>query len=369
MTDSIARASAPGCAVSGIGLSAALAQDAEGIALDPIVVVGDRTTTLAYVTVGGVAIVTEEQAARPTVSSYRNVFRGIVNLQEGDFTESGFVIRGLNSEGQTSGIRAPLATFEGDGAQQTFEGVRRGLGGVFDVEQVEVYRGPRSTLSDRAAMAGAIYLRTNDPEFERSGGAQVTYGEDSGRQVGLAYGDHRNEFLAFRVSGEWGAKDNDFRYSSCAGHRRYDEITAAAHWSGRSKILLRPTGDDATRRLLGYARSFEPTPDDIAGPDLSSAGVSYDDRRGEVWGTIRPDIYPLPEAPAFQDVRETRVDNLGFEATHELTPDLTMTTTAAARGAGSSAAMRRVRRRTRSATRSTEPASSGRTSTPPKAPT
>lgn len=90
----------------------------------------------------------------------------MANVMDGDWADAGFIIRGVSSEGLVPGS-APLATLYIDGVQQTVRGARRGARGLFDVEQVEVYRGPQSTLSGRAAMAGAIYIKTKDPTFER----------------------------------------------------------------------------------------------------------------------------------------------------------------------------------------------------------
>lgn len=197
------------------------------------------------------------------------------------------VIRGVNSEGQTAGgLGAPLASFYGDGIQQTVEGTRRGIGGVFDAEQIEVYRGPQSTLSGRAALAGAIYLRTNDPAFEREGRVQLTYGEDERRQFGLMYNDTLGPNLAFRISGVWSEKDSDLNYPSYEQYDRYDDFVTDDYWSLRGKLLWLPTGSEATRVLLTYSRSFEgPTSNDIAGPLWSTGAPEYDERRGDIWGS------------------------------------------------------------------------------------
>lgn len=88
----------------------------------------------------------------------------MANLNSGDWTESGFVIRGITSEGLVpGGAGAPLASLYIDGVQQTTDGTRRGARGMFDTEQLEIYRGPQSTLSGRAALAGAMYRAPKIP--------------------------------------------------------------------------------------------------------------------------------------------------------------------------------------------------------------
>lgn len=313
--------------ISLLAVNAAIAQEEFVFELDPIRVYGDRTTTVAGESNSSVSIVDAETLEEATITTYRDAFRHMANVQSGDFVESGFIIRGINSEGQTpGGLGAPLATYYIDGIQQTVEGTRRGPRGVFDAEQLEVYRGPQSTLSGRSALAGAMYLRTKDPEFERSGKAYVAFGENNRRSTGIAFGDSLGPNLAFRISGEYYTKDNDLNYPSYQRFNRYDEIATDEYWTVRGKLLWLPTGEDRTRVLLSYSRSSDsPVPDDIAGPNWSSASPGYDARRGDIWGDILPDYYTVAvtEFPAFQDVRKTTVDSIGLEITHEINENLT----------------------------------------------
>lgn len=314
-----------------IAAGAAVAQDLPAFDLGTLVLYGDRATQDASQTNASVAVVGEEVLSMPEVASYRDSFRRIANVNTGDFTESGFVIRGVNSEGLTpGGIGAPLASFYIDGVQQTVEGTRRGLRGTFDVEQIEVYRGPQSTLTGRNALAGAIYLRTKDPEFEPSARAQLTYGEDNHRQVALAYGNALGDKLAFRFSGEWSQKDTDLNYPSYERFQRYGDFKTDDYHNLRAKLLWLPTGSDETKVLLSYSHSFDgPTSNDIAGPNWSSNAPLYGARRGDIWGTILPDdpyrLLGLTEIPAFQDVRETTVKNFGIEVSHEFSNALKLT--------------------------------------------
>lgn len=314
--------------ISVLAMNAALAQDG-GFELGTIFIYGDRTTQIAREANSSVAIVDAEDLDSATISTYRDAFRNMANVQAGDFTESGFIIRGVNSEGQTpGGLGAPLAGYYIDGVQQTVEGTRRGPRGVFDAEQLEVYRGPQSTLSGRSALAGAMYLRTKDPEFERSGKAYIAYGENNRKSVGLAFGDALGPNLAYRVSGEYYTKDNDLNYPSYQRFNRYGEIATDEYWTLRGKLLWLPTGDDTTRVLLSYSHSEDsPAPDDIAGPNWSTASTGYGARRGDIWGNILPDFYTavVTEFPAFQDVRKTTVDSVGLEITHEINENLTFT--------------------------------------------
>lgn len=74
------------------------------------------------------------------------------------------LIRGLKSEGVTQPRRsAPIISMVIDGAIQNGEAVRRGARGIWDVEQIEVMRGPQSTLQGRNALAGSVIVNTRNP--------------------------------------------------------------------------------------------------------------------------------------------------------------------------------------------------------------
>lgn len=320
--------------VSLFALSAADAQEAPAYDLGTLVIYGDRTTAQADESNASVGIVAEDDLDDATLTTVRDGFGRIANVQQGDSTLTGFVIRGINSEGQTPGIGAPLASFYIDGVQQTTEGTRRGARGVFDAEQLEVYRGPQSTLTGRSALAGAVYLRTNDPEFENGGSARLTFGTDNRASAGLALNGVLSENLAFRLSGEWFKKDNPVDYPSYEGYSGYDDIAEDEFSTARGKLLWRPAGDDTTRVLFSFSRS-----NDNPVPSIVRAGTNRGDVNGEL-NSLYPvlaangpalEFFGVPAAAqlgiltVLEEVRDTTVDNAGIEVTHEINEALSFT--------------------------------------------
>lgn len=315
--------------ISMLAATAVSAQDSHVIELEPIAIYGDRNAATVDQTQSSVAVIPEDRLGTPTAQMVTDTFRQTVNVTDGDFTESGFVIRGINSEGLTpGGAGAPLASIYIDGVQQTAEAARRGQRGLFDSEQVEIYRGPQSTQSGRNALAGAIYIRTKDPEFgPASGKAQLTYGENNKKQVGLAYGATLTDNLAFRLSGEWSEKDSDLNFPSYEQYPYYDDLATDEYHTIRAKLLWRPTHSEDTEVLFSFARSYDsPDSDLIAGPSrVPGSGVTYADRRGDIWGSLTPPTLGVTPLPIFQDVRDTTVDNFGIEVTHNFDNGITLT--------------------------------------------
>lgn len=286
-------------------------EDSGVLRLAPLQVYGAKTTTVLEDTLASVSVVTEEEIEKRQLGSFREAFRTMGNVMDGDWTDAGFVIRGINSEGLTPG-GAPLASVYVDGAQQTVQGARRGARGLWDVEQVEVYRGPQSTLSGRAALAGAVYVKTKDPVFEREAKVQSTVGTDS--TVGGAFMANTpvlDDQVALRISGEYETSESDINYPDYESFDRYDEFSEDEYYQLRGKLLVQPNSMPDTSGLLTYSFSHDsPSIRDVAGPGL---GFDYGDKRGDF------------NLPVFSEARTAETHNLSFELTHDVNSMLTFT--------------------------------------------
>ncbi|MCE2391546.1 MAG: TonB-dependent receptor [Proteobacteria bacterium] len=107
-----------------------------------------------------------------------------------------FVIRGMGTVGQSIPSADPAVGVVMDGISYgTIYGVVTDL---FDLEAIEVLRGPQGTLFGRNATAGVVSMRSTRPGEEFEGKLRATLGS------------HRNQGLAATFGGplsdEWGAK-------------------------------------------------------------------------------------------------------------------------------------------------------------------
>ena len=302
------RISAPGLIVLAIALamltSSALAQEDE---VDEIIIYGERTEKTLQDTAASVAVITADVINEKNIENFRDAFRLFGNVIDADWVDAGFVIRGVNSEGLTPG-GSPLAAVYVDGAQQTVQGARRGARGLWDIQQVEIYRGPQSTLSGRAALAGAIYIRSKDPTFEWDFASRLTGGTDETAEGAIAFGGPISNSVAFRIAAEYQSRENDLAYPGFEQYVRFDDFIEDEYYQVRGKLLAN-FGDVET--LLSYSFSHDsPIYRDIAGPGL---GFEYAEQRGDF------------NLPFFQDTREADNSTLSLQIQSPFGDALTFT--------------------------------------------
>ncbi|MEN1729025.1 MAG: TonB-dependent receptor plug domain-containing protein [Pseudomonadota bacterium] len=96
------------------------------------------------------------------------------------FDDSVISIRGIRNIGAGLGdATSDVSTIYVDGVFIPRSLFQNGSLNLWDVSAVEIFRGPQSTVQGRNALAGAIVVRTSDPDPEFSGRAQVSYADFS----------------------------------------------------------------------------------------------------------------------------------------------------------------------------------------------
>lgn len=126
-------------------------------------------------------------------------------VQEQSPNNPGFVIRGITSDSGESNIEPRIAIFQ-DGVS-----ISRSRGSVvelFDLERVEVAKGPQPTLFGRGALIGGVNVIQAKPEFEFSGQATAGIGNyDEVYLDGHVTGPIIEDTLAFRIAGRLRERD------------------------------------------------------------------------------------------------------------------------------------------------------------------
>ncbi|MQQ10285.1 TonB-dependent receptor plug domain-containing protein [Epibacterium sp. SM1979] len=220
--------------------STALSQDGSGaLLLDPIVIHGELQDRELFDTVTSVAVEQgKDLERRGDVDVYDVVERTPgVSSTAGD---RGFAIRGIDRGGIVG--RGLLISTQVDGvALPNQQATIFGPYSAWDVEQVEVLRGPQSTQQGRNSLAGAVIIRSNDPDYEQLTKAHVEIGSRNTRRYAFTLNQPIiDDRVAFRFSAESFENDGDIT-NDTTGATDYDRHKSTTY---RAKLRW-----DATDRL------------------------------------------------------------------------------------------------------------------------
>ena len=108
-----------------------------------------------------------------------------LNFAASDSRARHFQIRGV---GERSGYeRTPNSAvgFLIDDIDYSGQG---GIATTFDIDQIEVYRGPQGSRIGSNALAGLIYIKTKEPTDEFEGTSEITLGTYGTANRGIAFG-------------------------------------------------------------------------------------------------------------------------------------------------------------------------------------
>jgi len=246
--------------------------DGDTIVLDQIIVSGeklDRDLADVYSSVG---VITGTQAYDYVIDDLPEALNKVANTRVSGANRgnSGIVIRGLSSDGLTQPTNSsPTIAVIVDGASQNGEGIRRGSRGTWDIANIEVFRGPQSTLQGRNAMGGAVVINTNDPTWywEAAAEGEIATSADSGdfgRGAFMVNAPLADDQLAFRFTGEYQSGDRGITFTDPLNKElNEDELIQF-----RGKMLMTPEQLDGFAALVTVSHTRDQPASAIAsGPD------------------------------------------------------------------------------------------------------
>lgn len=213
------------------------AQDANAQPIGDIVVTAQKRSERLSRTPLAVTAISQASLDQQGVGSVGDLNGTAPNVQisqsSGEPTTA-FTIRGISSNNLT-GLGNPAIAFHVDGVY-----VSRPVGLdqlLYDLDRVEVLRGPQGTLYGRSATAGSINVVTARPEFDQfSGKADLAYGNYNQVTARALVNVPITSTLAIRASGIYERNDG---YEGTAGtFGRYEK---ANDWSARVAALWKPS--------------------------------------------------------------------------------------------------------------------------------
>lgn len=260
----------------------AVAHAQETVALDDIVVTADRTDRTLHDTASSVVVTTQAEIDRLSGAySTDDVISRVPNLVSVRPGGNGPAIRGIDGTGPATGADAffggtrPRINFQVDNRTLTFNEAIYIDGLLWDIQQVEVYRGPQSTLQGRNAIGGVVAVKTADPGPDWGGKARVVIGEDRVRQYSAALGGPiMPDVLAFRVSGDWRTEDSYVNFAPFTARRsglssalkQIDETGRSQSLALRGKLLFTPSTDIRALVTISHTDAYGPQSGEVVRP-------------------------------------------------------------------------------------------------------
>nr|VFJ73482.1 MAG: Outer membrane receptor proteins, mostly Fe transport [Candidatus Kentron sp. FW] len=209
------------------------------IELDPIVAIGRMPAS---------TVVLGSEVDTPDNRRVQDVLNGMPNILDNLGAGGLPTIRGIDGSASTefnqsmlTGNQPRLNTLV-DGVARPFKGrsvSAAALGGLWDVEAVEVARGPQSTTTGRSSLTGAVRVSTRDPIHEQEFALRTGWFNERGTVEGALMANLPlvEDQVALRFAAEGSNGEN---YIKITDHALSDDLNEEKYEHYRGKLLLTP---------------------------------------------------------------------------------------------------------------------------------
>ena len=259
-------------------------------AIDEIVVSGDwRDTNLSEVD-SSLILVNDEDIQKKQYKHFEDITYLIPNLNfaASDSRPRYFQIRGIGERSGYEGTPNSSVGFLIDDID--FSG-QAGIASVYDIDQVEVYRGPQGSRMGASSLAGMIYIKTKDPKdlFEANGEITIgNYGRnDLSASINIPFTKGLKSRLSIRKEDFDGFRENLFLNRDDTSRKDEQSLRLKTNW------------------LINDATSF----------DLVYFDNNFDDP-ADIW-TIDGSLNTLSDRPGM-DSQDTRALGINLEFMNRL---------------------------------------------------
>jgi iron complex outermembrane receptor protein len=232
----------------------------EGAAI--VVTAQKRTQNIQDVPISITALGANDLAQRGTLDT-DTLSAAVPSLQISNLGAQGiaiFTIRGVSQNDFSDQNEAPNAIYV-DGAYRSFIGAAGFT--MFDVDRVEVLRGPQGTLYGRNATGGLVHVINRQPTRTFEAYAEVEGGERNLIEARGAVSGPLSQDIQARLS--LATKHNDGYVRNIATGERQG---GANNWSGRLQLRVAPEESDSSLLVSGHYSK-----DDVTGATI------YDNKR------------------------------------------------------------------------------------------
>ena len=215
-----------------------LALPAVGAVIEEVVVTAQKREQSAQDVGIAISAVTGEQMRQLGYSNAQQVTAmapGVHTVQPNGEANYAIAMRGVANSDFTTNVESPVAVY----LDEVYISQMSGTGFMlFDMERVEMLRGPQGTLYGRNATGGLAHFVTVKPSQEASGYGQLTYGRYDQVKFEGAVGGPISDMLSARISVS--THNNDGYVKNRLLDRR---LNNADDWTGRIQVLFEPAED------------------------------------------------------------------------------------------------------------------------------
>lgn len=237
-----------------------------------------------------------------------------------------FSIRGVTQNDFNAHVESPTAIYIDDGYVASQQGQ---IFAAFDLERVEILKGPQGTLFGRNATGGLVHFITRKPTQEFEGYVDLTAGDYDQLEVQGAVGGPISDRVSFRVSGLYkensGWLENLFPDQTnvppglspplasgpLGAEGGNSDFGAEETWAVRAQLLFEINDHSELNISLGASDAVQST-----GPYQSAPTIAVLDDQGRTTNTLR--LLPgstetrefiSPSNPAFDNFFDGDGDN------------------------------------------------------------
>ncbi len=278
-----------GMADTGWAQSATRAEEAPTASDADIVVTAQRRSERLQDVPLSIAAFSSEQLATSGVKSLEQ----LADRTPGVFFKSlnpampNAAIRGIGTTQSDNSAEAPIGLFVDDVYVASFAA---GPSSFFDVDRIEILRGPQGTLYGRNTIGGAINIITRDPTRDLQGSLEGEIGTYGAIRTRVALSGPLSDTLSARVAFATNNRDGWTRNATLNNRRTNDENNVGA----RLKLLYEPSDRLRLKVTADYSRD------------------NQTDALAEIKGTFAFPIAP-PRAEATPDPYVSQSDLYGYD--------------------------------------------------------
>ncbi len=241
--------------------------------LEEIIVTADFRERTASELPASVTIIAGDEIEQYTLQHFEELVNLVPNLNwSGDGHRARYLqIRGVGELEQYQGAPNPSVGFLIDDID--FSGIGT-LATLFDVQRIEVLRGPQGSRYGANALAGLVYLQSSLPTAEWGGRVKITAGDDDTLSGGLAVGGplSSDQRLTFRASAHH-YESNGFRNNAYLGR---DDTNGRNETTIRGRLRWEP--NDAW--TVNFAALFSDIDDGYDAFAIDNSNTMLSDKPG-----------------------------------------------------------------------------------------